>query len=229
MLANTYLHYALDLWAQQWRRRQVRGDMIIVRYADDIVFDFQSRAEAERFLAELRERLFKFNLELNEAKTRLVEFGRYADENRRRRGERKPESLNFLGFTHLCGRKRNGKFVVLRHTMRKRQRSKCRQLKQELKRRMYLPVPNMGRWLQSVLRGHYNYYGVIRNGRAMNAFRYNIGNLWFKVLRRRSQKARLNWKRMARIIERHLPYPKIRQPYPEQRLRVVTQGRSPVR
>lgn len=118
LLANIYLHYALDLRAQQWRRRQARGDMIIVRYADDIVFGFQNRTEAVRFLAELRERLFKFNLELNEAKTRLVEFGHYAAENRRRRGERKPESFNFLGFTHLCGRKRNGKFVVLRHTMR---------------------------------------------------------------------------------------------------------------
>lgn len=229
LLANIYLHYALDLWAHQWRRRQARGDMIIVRYADDIVFGFQSHAEAERFLAELRERLCTFNLELNDAKTRLVEFGRHAAENRRRRGERKPGTFNFLGFTHLCGRKRNGKFVVLRHTMRKRQRSKYMQLKQELKRRMHLPVPIVGRWLQSVLRGHYNYYGVPRNGRAMNAFRYYIGNIWFKVLRRRSQKARLNWKRMACIIERYLPYPKIRHPYPEQRLRVITQGRSPVR
>ena len=203
--------------------------MIIVRYADDIVFGFQSYAEAKRFLAELQERLIKFNLELNEAKTRLVEFGRHAAENRRRRGEKKPETFNFLGFTHLCGWKRNGKFVVLRHTMRKRQRSKCRQLKQELKRRMHRPVPIVGRWLQAVLRGHYNYYGVPRNGRAMSAFRYHIGKIWYKVLRRRSQKARLNWKRMARIIERYLPYPKIIHPYPEQRLRVITQGRSPVR
>jgi RNA-directed DNA polymerase len=229
LLANIYLHYVLDLWAQQWRHRQGHGDMIIVRYADDIVFGFQNRSEAVRFLEDLRHRLLKFNLELNEAKTRLIEFGRYAAENRHKRGEGKPESFNFLGFTHLCGRKRNGKFVVLRHTMRKRLRSKRRKLKQELRRRMHHPIPAVGRWLKSALRGHYNYYGVPRNGRAMSAFRYHVGHLWFRALRRRSQKTSLNWERMARIIERYLPYPKIRHPYPEQRLRVITPGRSPVR
>jgi group II intron reverse transcriptase/maturase len=229
LLANIYLHYVLDLWAHQWRHRQAHGDMIIVRYADDIVFGFQHRAEAVRFLEDLRERLLRFNLELNEAKTRLIEFGRFAAENRRKRGEGKPESFGFLGFTHLCGRKRNGQFVVLRHTMRKRLRSKRRELKQELRPRLHHPIPVLGRWLQSVLRGHYNYYGVPRNGRAINAFRYYLGDLWFRTLRRRSQKTRLNWERMGRIIERYLPYLKIRHPYPEQRLRVITQGRSPVR
>jgi hypothetical protein len=143
--------------------------------------------------------------------------------------KRKPDSSSFLGFTHLCGQKRKGKFVVLRHTMRKRVRRKCKELKKELRRRMLHPIPAVGRWLKSVLRGHYNYYGVPRNGRAMNAFSYDLGRLWFKTLRRRSQKSRVNWDRMARIIERYLPYPKIRHPYPEQRMRVITQGRSPVR
>jgi len=229
LLANIYLHYVLDLWAQQWRHRQAKGDMIIVRYADDIVFGFQYRSEAERFLEGLRERLGKFNLELNEAKTRLIEFGRHAAGNRRKRGDGKPESFNFLGFTHLCGRKRNGKFVVIRHTMRKRLRSKLKELKHELRRRMHFSIPEIGRWLKSVLRGHYNYYGVPRNGRAMNTFRFHVSRLWYRTLRRRSQRTGLIWERMERIVKCHLPYPKIRHPYPEQRLRVITQGRSPVR
>jgi group II intron reverse transcriptase/maturase len=229
LLANIYLHYVLDLWAAQWRRKQAEGDVIIVRYADDVVFGFQYRWEAERFLADLRERLRKFNLELHEDKTRLIEFGRFAAKNRKRRGEGKPESFNFLGFTHICGRDRNGKFVVLRHTMRERLRAKLRAIRKELKQRLHMPIPVIARWLRSVLRGHYNYYGVPRNGRALNALRFYVGRLWFKCFYRRSQRTRSNWERLNRLIKRWLPYPKIRHPYPEQRLRVFTQGRSPVR
>ncbi|NIS81935.1 MAG: group II intron reverse transcriptase/maturase [Anaerolineales bacterium] len=229
LLANIYLHYALDLWADQWRRKQAKGDVIIVRYADDIVFGFQYRLEAMNFLGDLRRRLSKFNLELHDEKTRLIEFGRFAAEDRRGRGEGKPETFDFLGFTHICGKNRKGKFMVLRHTIRRRLRAKLKELKRELRRRMHIPIPEVGRWLRTVLVGHYRYYGVPGNGRAMNAFRFYVGRLWLRMLRRRSQRARLNWERMSRLIKRWLPVPRIQQPYPEQRLRVFTQGRSPVR
>ena len=229
LLANIYLHYALDLWADQWRRKQAKGDVIIVRYADDIVFGFQYRSEAVKFLEDLRARLGKFNLELHDKKTRLIEFGRFASENRKCRGKGKPETFDFLGFTHICGRNRNGKFIVLRHTIGKRLRAKLKELKRELRWRMHEPIPEVGRWLRAVLLGHYRYYGVPNNGRAMNAFRFLVGKLWFRTLCRRSQRTGLNWERMSRLIKRWLPWPKIQQPYPEQRLRVFTQGRSPVR
>jgi group II intron reverse transcriptase/maturase len=229
LLANIYLHYVLDLWVDQWRRKRAEGDVIIVRFADDFVVGFQHRSDALKFLGELRERLGKFSLELHDDKTRLIEFGRHAAHNRKCRGLRKPETFNFLGFTHICGETQSGKFVVLRHTMRKRLRAKLRQLKQELWRRMHLPIPVVGHWLRRVLRGHFNYYGVPRNSKALTVFRYNVCRLWYKTLRRRSQRSRLTWERMICIIKRYLPYPKIRHPYPEQRLRVFTQGRSPVR
>jgi len=229
LLANIYLHYVLDLWVDQWRRKRAEGDVIIVRFADDFVLGFQYRSDAEKLLQELRERLGKFNLELHDDKTRLIEFGRYADHNRKCRGFGKPETFNFLGFTHICGKTLSGKFVVWRHTMRKRLRAKLRQIKQELRRRMHLPIPVVGHWLRSVLRGHFNYYGVPRNGRAITVFRFNVGRLWYKTLGRRSQRSRLNWELMIRIIKRFLPYPRVLHPYPEQRLRVFTQDRSPVR
>jgi RNA-directed DNA polymerase len=229
LLANIYLHYASDLWADQWRRKQAQGDVIVVRYADDIVFGFQYQAEAEKFLEALRERLRKFNLELHDDKTRLIEFGRFAARDQKRRGAGKPESFDFLGFTHICGQSHSGKFMVLRHTMRKRLRSKLKELKRELRKRLHAPIPTVGRWLRTVLRGHYNYYGVPTNSRAMSAFRFHAHRLWYRLLRRRSQKSRINWKRMGRLVKRWLPYPKIRHPYPEQRLCVITQGRSPVR
>jgi group II intron reverse transcriptase/maturase len=228
-LGNIYLHYVLDLWADQWRHKQANGDVIIVRYADDCVFGFQHRSEAEKFLRELRKRLGEFNLELNEHKTRFIEFGRFAAENRDRRGKGKPETFEFLGFTHICGRSRNGKFIVLRHTIRKRMQAKLKELKQELRYRMHFAIPHVGRWLGSVLLGHYRYYGVPNNGRAIGAFRHYVTRLWFKMLRRRSQRTRVNWERMSRLVKRWLPNPKIQHPYPEQRLRVFTQGRSPVR
>jgi group II intron reverse transcriptase/maturase len=222
LLANIYLHYALDLWMDQWRRRRARGDVIFVRYADDFVLGFQYRSDAKKFVGELRERLRRFNLELHNDKTRLIEFGRFAAQNRKQRGQGKPATFNFLGFTHICGKTQKGRFVVWRLTMRKRLRAKLKQIKAELRRRMHLSIPVVGQWLRKILQGHYNYYGVPLNYRAMSTFRYEVSRLWFKTLRRRSQKTRLNWDRMRRLEKRWLPFPKIRHPYPEQRLRVFT-------
>ena len=222
LLANIYLHYALDLWLDQWRRRRARGEVIFVRYADDFVLGFQYRSDADKFLGELRERLRRFNLELHDDKTRLIEFGRFAAQNYKRRGHGKPATFNFLGFTHICGKTRKGRFVVWRLTMRKRLRAKLKQIKAELRRRMHLSIPVVGQWLRRILQGHYNYYGVPLNYKAMSTFRYEVSRLWFKTLRRRSQKSRLNWARMSRLEKRWLPIPKIRNPYPEQRLRVFT-------
>jgi RNA-directed DNA polymerase len=161
LLANVYLHYTFDLWAHRWRKRYAHGDMIIVRYADDAIVGFQHRADAERFLAELRERFAKFNLELHPEKTRLLEFGPYAAENRRRAGLGKPDTFNFLGFTHICGKKRsNGRFTVVRQTIRGRLQAKLSEVKAELRRRMHVPIPDVGRWLRSVVDGHLRYYGV---------------------------------------------------------------------
>jgi len=222
LLANIYLHYALDLWMDHWRRRRARGDVIFVRYADDFVLGFQYRSDAKKFIGELRERLRRFNLELHNDKTRLIEFGRFAAQNRKQRGQGKPATFSFLGFTHICGKTQKGKFVVWRQTMRKRLRAKLKQIKAELRRRMHLSIPVVGQWLKRILQGHYNYYGVPLNYRAMSTFHYEVSRLWFKTLRRRSQKSRLNWDRMSRLEKRWLPVPKIRHPYPEQRLRVFT-------
>lgn len=220
LLANVYLHYVLDQWADSWRKRRAHGDVIIVRYADDFIVGFQHRRDGVRFLAELRERFRKFNLELHPEKTRLIEFGRFADTNRKGRGEGKPETFHFLGFTHICGRTRQGKFCVLRQTIAKRQQAKLRELKAELRRRLHHPVPVVGQWLCSVLQGHYRYYGVPRNRAALSAFRWQVERLWHRTLKRRSQKHRLSWQRMRRLTHRWLPYPHIHQPYPAQRLRV---------
>ena len=220
LIANVYLHYALDQWVLQWRKRTARGDVIIVRYADDFVVGFQHKDEAERFHSELRERLAKFNLSLNEEKTRLLEFGRFADENRRGRGGGKPETFDFLGFTHICGKTRNGKFCVLRKTMAKKSRAKLADLTKEMRKRMHHPIRETGPWLRAVLLGHYQYYGVPRNGRALSAFRYHVIMLWRKTLKRRSQKNnRITWKYMERLADRWLPTPRITQPYPHMRLK----------
>jgi len=227
VLANIYLHYAFDLWAQQWRKQKARGDMIIVRYADDIVVGFEHQSEAEEFRGELAERLKKFNLELHDEKTRLLEFGRYAATDRVRRGEEKPETFNFLGFTHICGKTRRGKFCVQRRTMKKRMQAKLKTLKIELKQRMHTPLPEQGQWLRLVLLGHYQYYGVPRNSPAMNAFRYGVVELWRRSLQRRSQKGYISWERMERIAKRWLPYPHICQPYPDQRLCVTYLRQEP--
>jgi group II intron reverse transcriptase/maturase len=222
LLANVYLHYAFDLWAQRWRKTQAHGDVIIVRYADDFIVGFQHRAEAERFLTELRERFTKFGLELHPEKTRLLQFGPFAAEDRRRAGKGKPETFNFLGFTHICGKKRNGRFTVVRQTIRQRLQAKLREVKTELRRRRHDPIPEVGRWLRTVVDGHLRYYGVPMNSRALFTFCSQVGRLWYRALRRRSQTARLTWERMRRLIERWLPPPHITHPYPLRRLGVVT-------
>jgi RNA-directed DNA polymerase len=222
LLANVYLHYAFDLWAHRWRKTRAHGDMIVVRYADDITVGFQHRADAERFLAELRERFAKFGLELHPEKTRLLEFGPFAAENRRRAGKGKPETFNFLGFTHMCGKKRNGRFTVVRQTIRGRLQAKLGEVKAELRRRLHVSIPEVGRWLRSVVEGHLRYYGVPMNRPALHTFCFQVGRLWCRTLRRRSQTARLTWERMRRLIRRWLPPARITHPYPLRRLGVVT-------
>jgi len=229
LLANVYLHYVFDLWVQRWRTKQARGDVMAVRFADDFVVGFQHHEEAERFLAELRERFSKFGLALHPDKTRLIEFGRYAARNRRWRGERKPETFNFLGFTHSCAKTRSGKFTVLRQTMRTRWQAKLKEIKHELRRRMHTPVSEQGAYLRSVVSGHFQYYGVPMNRPALGAFLMAVGRLWCRTLRRRSQRHRVTWQRMKRLMHRWLPRPRICHPYPFVRLGVPTQGRSRMR
>jgi len=229
LLANVYLHYVFDLWADQWRRRHARGDVIIVRYADDWVAGFEHRDDAERFLADLRERFAEFALELHPQKTRLIEFGRFAAHNRKRRGLRKPETFEFLGFTHICAKDRPGRFKLKRVTSKKRMRAKLREVSTEMRRRMHQPIPEQGRWLASVLRGHYRYYAVPDNGAALDAFRERVVWHWRRSLRRRSQRSRMPWERTRRLADRWLPTPRILHPWPNARFDARTQGRSPVR
>jgi RNA-directed DNA polymerase len=229
MLANVYLHYVFDLWVKRWRHRQAAGDVIVVRFCDDVVVGFQYQQDAEGFLEALKKRFRKFNLELHEDKTRLIEFGRFAVQNRKRQGKGKPETFDFLGFTHICGKTRKGKFVVLRYTIAKRMRAKLLELKGELRRRLHWPVPVVGKWLRVVLLGHYRYYGVPGNIRKIGAFKYHLSLLWFRTLRRRSQRHRLIWERMSRLINRWLPRPRICHTYPDLSLYVKTRGKSPVR
>ena len=229
LLSNIYLHYVLDLWVQRWRQKQARGEVILVRFADDFVAGFQHRHEAERFLAELRERFARFGLQLHADKTRIVEFGRFAEPNRRKRGDGKPETFNFLGFTHSCGKTRKGHFTVLRQTMRLRWQAKLRALKEELRRRLHTPIREQGTYLRSVLMGHFRYYGVPMNGPALGAFRQAVGYLWRTVLRRRSQGNHLPWRRMRRYIAKWFPPAEVCHPYPLVRLGVFTQGGSRMR
>ena len=226
LLANIYLHYVFDLWVQRWRQTQATGDVVVVRFADDFIVGFQYRPEAERFLAALRERFAKFGLALHPDKTRLIEFGPFADRNRRGRGQGKPETFNFLGFTHICGKKRSGMFTVLRQTVRRRLLAKLQEVKAELRRRMHLPIPEQGAYVRSVVGGHLRYFGVPRNGPAIRLFRQEVGRLWHQGLSRRSQTPCLPWRRMTRYIARWLPPARICHPYPLVRLGVVTQGRS---
>jgi len=229
LLANVYLHYVFDLWAHRWRIRHARGDVVIVRFADDAVVGFEYRQDAERFWADLRERLAKFSLELNADKTRLIRFGRFAAQQRKERGLGKPETFQFLGFTHICGRTKAGRFKLTRITDKKRIRTKLSKVKAELIRRRHLPIPDQGRWLASVLRGHCNYYAVPDNSKAIDAFRFRIIGHWLAALRRRSQRTRLTWKRMYRLAERWLPRVHILHPWPNDRFDARTRGRSPVR
>jgi group II intron reverse transcriptase/maturase len=218
VLANIYLHYVFDQWVQQWRKREARGAMIVVRYADDFVVGFEHREEAERFQGELRERMRKFELELHGEKTRLIEFGRHAAGRRRGRGEGKPETFNFLGFTHIGGKTRSGRFTVIRKTMRKRMQAKLKEMKQEFRRRMHTDLREQGEWVSAVLWGHYRYYGVPFNSASLNSFVFHVNELWYKALRRRSQKTRLTWERFTRKVKRWIPAPRICHPYPSQRL-----------
>ncbi len=223
LLANIYLHYVFDLWAQAWRRKRTQGDMIVVRFADDVVVGFQWESDARRFWGELTERFRKFALELHPDKTRLVESGPLAAGNRKKRGEGKPETFNFLGFTHICGRKRsNGMLTVLRQTVRKRLQAKLNEVRIELQRRMHAPIPEAGQWLRAVVGGHSRYYGVPRNLPALHLFRFQAGWLWQRALSRRSQNGRVPWDRMRRLIDRWLPPARVHHDYPLRRLGVVT-------
>jgi RNA-directed DNA polymerase len=229
LLANVYLHYVFDWWADWWRRRYAHGDVIIVRFADDFVAGFQDLGDAKRLLNDLRERFAKFNLELHPGKTRLIEFGRFAVPNRRKRGLAKPETFDFLGFTQVCGKTRDGRFWLRRITIKKRLRAKLKQVKAELRRRRHWPIPEQGRWLASVLRGHFNYYAVPGNIDLITAFRDQVRWYWIQALRRRSQRHRMTWERYSRIEMKWLPPARIVHPYPSVRFAARTQGRSPVR
>ena len=218
LLANVYLHHVFDLWADWWRKHHAHGDVIIVRFADDFIVGFEHKDDAERFLEELRGRFAKFGLELHPDKTRLIEFGRHAARNRAARGDRRPETFDFLGFTHLCAKSKNGRFWVRRITISKRMRAKLAEVKTETRRRAHQPLPVQGRWLASVLRGHMAYYAVPGNAHAVAAFRSQVTRNWLKALRRRSQKGRaLTWARMDRIQKRWLPPARIMHPFPEAR------------
>jgi group II intron reverse transcriptase/maturase len=230
LLANIYLHYVFDLWAEQWRKTRAQGDVIVVRYADDFVVGFQHESDARRFLEKLRERFAAFNLELHAEKTRVIEFGRHAAERRERRGQSKPDTFNFLGFTHICGKTRKAdRFIVLRQTRTQRMRAKLKELKTSLRQRMHLPVHEVGRWLRQVLLGHFRYYGVPRNLAALETFRLRVRRLWQRTLGRRSQKGRITEATMNKIAACWLAVPRICHPYPEERLSVIIQGKSPVR
>ena len=217
LLANVYLHYVFDLWVRDWRRR-AKGDVIVVRYADDIIVGFEHEWEARRFWVELRERFAGFGLELHPEKTRLIEFGRHAAANRKRNGRGRPETFDFLGFTHVCGKTRKGRFALVRLTMRKRLRAKLREIKMAFRWRWHDPVPEVGKWLASILRGHFNYYAVPLNFESLRAFQNQVIRMWRRGLSRRSHKGHVTWKQMLRIARRFLPLPRIMHPWPDQRL-----------
>jgi RNA-directed DNA polymerase len=227
LLANVYLHYVFDLWAERWRRREAGGDMIIVRYADDIVVGFEHEADARCFWDAMRERLQEFCLSLHPDKTRLIEFGRHAAAWRRQRGLGKPETFDFLGFTLICGISRRGFFLLQRKTRRDRMQAKLQEIKTELRHRMHQPIPEQGGWLRRVVTGFYAYHAVPTNGRAIEAFRYHVTNLWRRSLRRRSQKDRLTWERITRLANAWIPLPRILHPWPNQRFAVKHPRQEP--
>jgi RNA-directed DNA polymerase len=220
LLANIYLHYVLDLWAERWRRREATGDMIIVRYADDIVVGFEHEMDARRFLEAMRERIESFSLSLHSDKTRLIEFGRFAAANRKRSGLGKPETFNFLGFIFICGKSRRGKFLVKRKTRRDRMRAKLQAIKQELRQRMHQPIPVQGKWLGQVVKGYFNFHAVPTNSRALGVFRHRVTMLWRRVLQHRSHKAEMTWERMRKLVNDWLPRPRILHPWPSERFAV---------
>ena len=220
LLSNIYLHYVLDQWVTEWRKNKAIGEVIIVRYADDFVMGFQYRREAERFLGEMKERFDQYGLEIHREKTRLIEFGRFAEANRTERGEGKPETFDFLGFTHICSRTQKGnRFTIRRKTIAKRLRTKLKEVREAIIRRRHEPVPALGKWLRSVIQGHLNYFAVPGNRKAVDRFRTEINRAWLFALRRRSQKSRnLTWDRIKRLIKTWIPTAKTQHPYPNQRL-----------
>jgi len=224
LLANIYLHYAFDNWAKIWQRKEATGEMLIVRFADDVVICFEHREDADRFLAAMAERLCKFHLELNMEKTHLIEFGLKALRDRQARGEGSPETFDFLGFTHYCSRTSKGRFEVKRQTARKKMQAKLKEIRTELRRRLHAPICEVGKWLGTVLNGHYQYYGVPFNFRKLAAFRQHVLRIWKHTLSRRGQRgtARNTWERASYLAKRYLPLPRILHPYPNQRLRVTT-------
>ena len=214
LLANVYLHYALDLWAHQWRSQSAVGAMYIVRYADDVIFAFQYQTDAERFRQELAERVRQFGLELHPEKTRLIEFGRFAESNRKDRGQGPPDTFDFLGFTHICGHTREGKFKVTRRTVAKRMRARLAAIRMELQRRMHDPVSDTGQWLGSVVRGYYQYHAVPGNLDLMSRFRFRLVRLWRRTLVRRGDRHQATWAQITRLTARWLPTASVTHPYP---------------
>ncbi len=217
LLANIYLHYAFDLWVNIWRQKWAYGEVVVIRYADDTVLGFQHQTDADRFLENLGERLGKFGLELHPDKTRRIEFGRFAEQNRKKRGEGKPETFDLLGFTHISAKDRNGNFALKRKTIAKRMRAKLQEIKQELRKRMHELVKQTGQWLKSVVQGYFNYHAVPGNLDRLSVFRYRVTRLWRWALRRRGQMHRPNWARIRRLVERWLPRPRVLHPYPSVR------------
>ena len=220
LLANVYLHYVFDLWADRWRRREAKGDVVIVRYADDIVVGFEHETDARRFQDAMQQRLQEFALSLNPEKTRLIEFGRHAADRRSRCGLGKPETFSFLGFIFICGRSRSGKFLLKRKSRPDRMQSKLQDIKEELRRRLHQPIPEQGKWLAQVVRGYFAYHAVPTNLSALKAFRYYIDRLWLRSLRRRSQKDKFAWERIEKLADDWLPQPRILHPWPQQRFAV---------
>ena len=218
ILANLYLHYVLDLWVVAWRKKVARGEVIVVRYADDAVLGFQNREDAERFLKQLQERMGKFGLELHPEKTRLIEFGRYATERRAKRGEGKPETFNFLGFTHICGTSQpKGYFTVRRKTIGKRMAAKLKEIREKLRQRMHDDIGGTLKWLQTVVRGYFQYHAVPGNEERLKAFLHEVRRTWLRMLRRRSQRTRWTWKRFMERLGNLLPVVEILHPYPRER------------
>jgi RNA-directed DNA polymerase len=220
LLANVYLHYVFDLWAARWRRREAAGDMVIVRYADDTVIGFEHEADARRFWEAMRERLREFSLSLHPDKTRLIEFGRHAAQNREKRGLGKPETFKFLGFVLICGKSRRGGFLIRRKSRRDRMRAKLQEIKEGLRQRWHLPISETGQWLGQIVAGYFAYHAVPTNSAAIGAFRYHVTVLWYRRLCRRSQTARLTWSRMGQLADAFLPRPRILHPWPNVRFAV---------
>jgi group II intron reverse transcriptase/maturase len=220
LLANVYLHYVFDLWAERWRRREAKGNVIILRYADDIVVGFQHEDDARRFWDAMRLRFEQFSLALHPEKTRLLEFGRYATANRMQRGLGKPETFTFLGFIFISGKSRRGAFQLQRKSRGDRMRAKLREIKEALRKRMHEPIPEQGRWLKQVVSGFFAYHAVPTNFRALGAFRYHVTDLWRRTLRRRSQRDGMTWERITQIADAWLPQPRILHPWPDRRFAV---------